>query len=317
MQYVNLGRSGLKISRVSLGSWLTYGNSVGQDTTDRIVRRAVDLGINLLDTADVYNRGEGEKALAGAIEGMRRENLVIASKCFFPMSDDVNDRGLSRKHIFESVHQSLSRLRTDYLDLYQCHRHDPDTPLGETVMAMDDLIRQGKVLYWGVSEWPAEAIIEAVEMAREGGMHPPISNQPKYNLFDREIERDVIPASEKYGVGQIVFSPLAQGVLSGKYSPGGDPAKDTRAGNDKVNMFIGRYLDAARLGQAARFAEMAARIGVPPSQAALAWCLRQPSVNSVIIGASRLEQLEENVVAGELTLSAEHIQELEELFPLS
>ncbi|MCA8958826.1 MAG: aldo/keto reductase, partial [Planctomycetes bacterium] len=188
MLYRTLGDSGLRVSTVSLGSWLTIGNVVGQDATDALVGRALDLGINLLDTADVYNRGEGERALAGALRGRRRQNLVLASKCYFPMSDDVNDRGLSRKHIHESVDQSLARLGTDYLDLYQCHRPDPDVPLRETVMAMDDLIRRGKVLYWGVSEWPADRIVEAVQLARANGWHAPISNQPKYNLFDRGIE---------------------------------------------------------------------------------------------------------------------------------
>ena len=181
MQYANLGRSGLKVSRVSFGCWLTVGNVLDQATSDDLVRRAVDLGINLLDTADVYNMGEGEIALGRAIEGLKRESLVIASKCFFPMSDEVNDRGLSRKHIVESVHASLRRLGTDYLDLYQCHRPDPETPVEETAMAMNDLIRQGKVLYWGVSYWPARLIVQAVQFCRSHGFHAPISNQPPYN----------------------------------------------------------------------------------------------------------------------------------------
>ena len=315
MRYVNLGRSGLKISNVSLGSWLTYGNVIEQDVADSVIGRALEVGINLLDTADIYNRGGGEKALAATIRGRRREHLVIATKCFFPMSDDVNDRGLSRKHIVESLHQSLARLATDYVDLYQCHRPDPETPLGETVMAMDDLIRQGKILYWGVSLWPASLIVEAVQLAHDNGWHAPISNQPKYNLFDRDIEEEVIPASERCGIGQIVFSPLAQGVLTGKYRDGENPGADTRAGNDRVNQFIGPYLSASRLTQAQGLVDLAARFDLRPAQVALAWCLRQPNVNSVIIGASRVEQLEENVAAADLELAPELLQQLEDLFP--
>ena len=317
MKYVNLGRSGLKISRVSLGSWLTFGNSVEQRMVDEVVGRAVDLGVNLLDTADVYNRGEGEKSLAKAIKGCRRTHLVLASKCFFPMSDDVNDRGLSRKHVFESLHASLSRLETDYLDLYQCHRPDPETPLGETVMAMDDLIRQGKILYWGVSEWPAERIVEAVELAESGGMHAPVSNQPKYNLLEREIEKDVIPASERVGVGQIVFSPLAQGVLAGKYRAGEAPAADTRAANPRINQFMGRYLTDDRLSQVARLLELCARYDVPPTQVALAWCLRIDNVNSVIVGANQVSQIEENAAAADSNLPPDLESALEKLFPAS
>ena len=315
MKYVNLGRSGLKISRVSLGSWLTFGNSVEQRVVDEVISRAIDLGVNLLDTADVYHRGEGEKSLAKAVKGRRREHLVLASKCFFPMSDDVNDRGLSRKHVFESVHATLSRLETDYLDLYQCHRPDPETPLGETVMAMDDLIRQGKVLYWGVSEWPAKRIVEAVELAEAGGMHAPISNQPKYNLLEREIEEDVIPASEGVGVGQIVFSPLAQGVLAGKYRAGDAPPADTRAANPRINQFMGRYLTEDRLSQVARFSDLCAQYEVRPTEVALAWCLRLDNVNSVIVGASKVSQIEENAAAAELVLQPDLERALEEVFP--
>jgi len=315
VEYRPLGRSGLKVSAVSLGSWLTMGNAIDQAGSDSLVRRAFDLGVNLFDTADVYHRGEGETALGRAIEGIARERLVIATKCFFPMSGDVNDRGLSRKHIFESVHGSLGRLGTDYLDLYQCHRPDPETPVEETAMAMSDLIRQGKVLYWGVSYWPAALIAQAVDFCNGADLHPPVSNQPPYNLFNREIETDVLSVSEDVGLSQIVYSPLAQGVLTGKYRKDQDPQAGSRAANEKVNQFIGQYLTDERLQQAARLVELATSHGMTPGQMALAWCLRQPNVSSVIVGASRVEQLEENVESVEKKLSSEALSHLEEIFP--
>lgn len=314
MQYGNLGRSGLVVSRISLGSWLTMGNAIEQATSDALIRRAVELGINLLDTADVYNIGEGEKALGAAISGLRREDLVIASKCFFPMSDGVNDRGLSRKHIHESVRGSLARLGLDYLDLYQCHRHDPQTPVEETAMAMDDLIRRGLVLYWGVSYWPARLIVQAVQFCRDHCLHAPISNQPPYNLLSRDLEAEVMAASAQVGVSQIVFSPLAQGVLSGKYGDGQRPA-DARASDGRANRFIGRYLRADCIERTQQLVALAERIGESPSKVALAWCLRRPEVASVIVGARTLAQLEENVAAVDLTLSDEITSELDRIFP--
>ena len=291
MRYSNLGRSGLKVSRVSLGSWLTIGNVVDQLTSDSMVRRALDLGINLFDTADVYNMGEGELALGKSIRGLRRESLVIASKCYFPMSDEVNDRGLSRKHVFESIDASLRRIGTDYLDLYQCHRPDPQTPVEETAMAMHDLIRQGKMLYWGVSYWPARLIVQAVQFCRTHGMHAPISNQPPYNLLNREIEAEVMPAAADIGVTQIVFSPLAQGVLSGKYPPGEQPVGDTRAADGRINRFIGRYMERDQLERAAKLVALAREAGHTATRVALAWCLRLPEISSVIIGARNTSQL--------------------------
>jgi len=315
MQYRNLGCSGLSVSKVSLGSWLTIGDSMDQPSTDSLIGHAIDLGINLLDTADVYNRGEAEKALAQAIHGRRREHLVLASKCFFPMSEDVNDRGLSRKHIFESVEASLRRLGTDYLDLYQCHRPDPQTPVRETLMAMDDLIRQGKILYWGVSMWSADQVKEAVDLARANSLHPPISNQPKYNLFDREIEMDVIPACEELGVGQIVYSPLAQGVLTGKYPVGVAPAAGSRAANARINQFVGRYMTPAHLEQSEALVALSVSFKLSASAVALAWCLRQSNVSSVIVGASQSLQLAENASAADVTLPDALVMELDGLFP--
>lgn len=314
MQYRRLGQSGLKVSAVSLGSWLTLGNTVDQVSTTRLVAVAREHGINLFDTADVYARGEGERALGKALAGARREELVLASKCYFPMSDDPNDCGLSRKHVFESLHGSLRRLGVEYLDLYQCHRRDPETPLEETVLAMADLVRQGKVLYWGVSQWPAFAIAQAAAFCRSHALPPPVSNQPLYNLFDRGLEAEIMPVASECGVGQIVFSPLAQGALTGKYAAGGTPDPSTRAGNERVNQFIGRYLTPQRAAQVQRFVQVAQRAGVRPAQLALAWCLRRPEVASVIVGATREEQLAENVAAADLDLPQDVLAELEQVF---
>jgi aryl-alcohol dehydrogenase-like predicted oxidoreductase len=220
-------RSGLVVSEVSVGSWLTLGSSVDRAGTREIVHRAFDLGVNLFDTADVYSNGAGEEALGDALAGIPRRYVVIATKCFFPMSERPNDRGLSRKHIFESIEGSLRRLGTDYVDLLQCHRYDPNTPVEETVRAFDDLVRQGKVLYWGVSEWSAEQIVDACRCADALHAVRPISNQPQYNALRRGIEAEVIPVSRREGLSQIAFSPLAQGALTGKYSGGRRPA--TRA----------------------------------------------------------------------------------------
>jgi aryl-alcohol dehydrogenase-like predicted oxidoreductase len=314
MRYRQLGRSGLRVSCVSLGSWLTLGLTVDQSATNRLVARARELGVNLFDTADVYHRGEGEKALGAALAGHRRQQVVIATKCFFPMSDDPNDRGLSRKHVHESIDQSLVRLRTDYVDLYQCHRPDPDVPLEETAMAMDDLIRRGKVLYWGVSMWPAALIERAVRLCQEHGWHAPISNQPVYNLLEREIEAEVLPACEELGVGQIVFSPLAQGVLTGKYRAGRPPAPGTRAADARVNQFIGKWLTPERLASVERFAGIAKELGQPPAVVALAWCLQRGNVASVIAGATSPAQLEQNCLAAELDLDPPAVQRIEAAF---
>lgn len=321
MEYRNLGNSGLQVSAISLGSWLTFGNTVHQGDAERVVHAAFAGGVNLFDTADIYNRGEGELCLGRSIQALPRDRLVLATKCFFPMSDDPNDRGLSRKHVFQSIHRSLQRLGTDYVDLYQCHRPDPQTPIAETCRAMDDLIRQGKVLYWGVSCWPPEAITEAVAFCERYGMHPPISNQPPYNLLDRHIEEHVIPTCERHGLGQIVFSPLAQGVLTGKYLPGAAPAADTRAGDERVNQFIGKYLHDDALARVDRLRALAREVGGMPGPLALAWILRRiegrPLVASAIVGARTVEQLEENLGAAALNLPDAVAEELDRVFAVA
>lgn len=306
MNYRRLGRSSVKVSEVAVGGWMTHGRSIGDDVTTAIVHRAFDLGINFFDTADVYNNGEAEKALAKAIQGLRRADLFIATKCFFPMSDRPNDRGLSRKHIFESVHDSLKRLDTDYIDLMQCHRWDPDTRLEESVRAFEDLIRQGKILYWGVSEWKAHQIAEAVQTAERLNAFAPISNQPNYSMLQRYIEESVLPACEAMGLGQVCFSPLSQGALTGKYKPGSPAPTGSRGADEKSNMWMGGVLADDVLKRIERLAAFAEECGSPSLAAfALAWCLRQPGVSSVIIGATKPEQVEANAQASGLTFDDE------------
>lgn len=313
MNYRKLGRCGVRVSEVALGGWLTHGRTLSDETTSQLVHRAFELGVNFFDTADVYNRGEAEKALAVAIKQLRREDLFIATKCFFPMSDLPNDRGLSRKHIFESVHASLKRLQLDYIDLYQFHRLDPETPIDETVRAIDDLIRQGKVLYWGTSEWPAHKITEAVLTAKELNACSPASNQPSYSMFARGIEDAVLPVSEQHGIGNVVFSPLAQGVLSGKYLPGQPMPEGSRGADDKSNMFMGAVLEESNLKRVQELKSYAETLDCTLPQFALAWCLRQKAVSSVIVGATSLAQLEANVTASGVSFGTDVWKKAEDI----
>lgn len=309
-----LGRSGLQVSEISLGSWLTLGSRVDFTETARLVHRAFDLGINLFDTADVYARGDAERALGESLLELPRQQIVLASKSFFPMSEHPNDRGLSRKHIVDSVEGSLRRLRTDYLDLHQCHRADADVPMEETVRAYEDLIRQGKVLYWGVSMWSAPQIAQACGLADQYGGYRPISNQPSYSILRREIESGVLPTSEREGLGQLVFSPLAQGALTGKYS-GGKIPDQSRANDPERNLWMARYLDSDVLDRVDQLRPIAEDLGITLAQLALAWCLRKSNVSSVIVGATRIEQLEENAKSTGIELSSESIAQIEKIFP--
>ncbi|MBA4294099.1 aldo/keto reductase [bacterium] len=313
MQYRKLGKWGIRVSTVSLGGWLTHGRSLEDDQTEAIVKGAFDLGINFFDTADVYNNGEAEISLAKAVKGLRRDDLVIGTKCFFPMTPGVNDRGLGRKHIFESVHHSLKRLRMDYVDLMQFHRFDPETPMEETVRAIDDLIRQGKVMYWGVSEWSSAQITRVCHVAKELNCCLPVSNQPRYNMLDRKIEARVIPASEQYGLGQVVFSPLAQGVLTGKYEPKKAPPAGSRGADESSNMFMANDLSEAVLAKVKALGPVAKEQGCTVGQLALAWCLRQSNVSSVIVGATSVKQLEENAGASDLEIPAEVFERCNEI----
>ena len=311
---------------VGLGSWLTIGNAVDDDASRRLVRHAFEHGINLFDTADVYNLGEGERALGAALADLPRQRVVVATKCFFPMSDDPNDRGLSRKHIHESLRASLRRLGTDYVDLYQCHRFDDETPVRETALAMHDLIQQGHALYWGTSQWPAERIAEVVALCRAEGWHVPISNQPLYNLFRRDIEAAIIPTCQRLGLGQLVYSPLAQGVLTGKYAPGAPLPSGTRATEDSGKNFVSRYLTDDHLLRAQQLVALAQQHGWTATQVALAFCLAQRTqlaepcqhvggVSSVLVGARDEQQLAGSLAAVDVELSADCRQELERIFP--
>lgn len=314
MEYRQLGHSGLRVSEVSLGSWLTFGATVDGAATTAVVRAALDAGVNCFDTADVYAGGAAEEALREALRGQPRHQLVIATKAFFPMSDGPNDRGLSRKHLFESVHASLRRLGTDYLDLHQCHRADPSVPVEETVRAYEDLIRQGKVLYWGTSEWEAPQIEAALGAADRCGGYRPISNQPQYSLLRRGIERAVLPLCAREGIGQVVWSPLAQGVLTGKYRPGERPP-GTRAADPFQSRFMEAFLVDDVLARVERLRPLAADLGLSVAQLALAWCLRDRSVASVIVGATRPGQLLENAKASGVTLPEDALRALEAIFP--
>jgi voltage-dependent potassium channel beta subunit len=315
MEYRNLGRSGLKMSTVGIGSWLTFGSAVEEAATRACVRAAVEAGVNFIDTADVYARGEAEKVLGPVLAEHRRSDLVIATKLFWPMSENANDRGLSRKHIMESVEGSLRRLRTDYIDLYQCHRPDPETPVEETVRAMSDLVRAGKILYWGTSVWSAGQIMEAVGAARAWLGYQPISNQPSYSLLNRAIEHEILPVCEREGIGQVVFSPLAQGILTGKYADGKVPS-GSRLADEKRNTFVKPLATRENHERVRRLAALAREIDATPAQVALAWCLRRSSIASVIVGVTKPEQVAENVRAAALELPEPLVVRLEEIFPL-
>lgn len=314
MKYRRLGRSGLKVSEISLGSWLTYGKSVESDTAERTIKQAYDLGINFFDSANVYEQGEGERVMARALRSYPRESYVITTKAFFPMGDGPNDRGLSRKHIMEQLHGSLRRMQLDYVDIFYCHRYDPDTPVEETLRAIDDLIRQGKILYAGVSEWTAAQIEEAVAVADSKLLDRIVVNQPRYSLLNRGIEKEIIPVSQKYGIGQVVFSPLQQGVLTGKYQGEVIP-EDSRAANEDINQWIKGYITKDVLDRVNELTAIAEDIGVSTAQLALAWVLHKPGIVSALVGASRPEQIVENAGATEVRLNPEVIEQIEELFP--
>ena len=305
MLYRRLGRYGVKVSEVALGGWLTQGRSITDEATSSVVRKAFDLGVNFFDTADAYNGGEAEKALAKACKDFRRQDLFIATKCFFAITDRPNDQGLSRKHIVESVNNSLKRLDTDYIDLMQFHRFDPNTPVDESVRAIDDLIRQGKVLYWGVSEWRAHQISLAVQVSRELNANPPASNQPRYSMIGRGIEESVLPTCANFGLGVVVFSPLAQGILTGKYKPGQPAPEGSRGADGTSNMWMGDLKDEQLLARVQTLKALTEQNGCTLAQFALAWILKRNDVSSVIVGATKPEQIEDNAAASGLAFPDE------------
>jgi aryl-alcohol dehydrogenase-like predicted oxidoreductase len=316
MHFRRLGPWGLKLSEIGLGSWLTL--QPGDDERAITLHRtAYERGINFFDTANAYAAGAAEVLVGQALKPFRRDTFVLATKLYWPLRDwpaplaGANDRGLSRKHIFEQCHASLKRLDVEYIDLYQCHRYDAETPLIETCRAMSDLITQGKALYWGVSEWTADQIAEAVKIAGSEGWHPPVSNQPVYNMLERHWEKDVFPMCEKLGLGIVNFSPLAEGLLTGKYRAGLPPAPGTRAADPKAGAFITPRMTPGTLEKIARLAEVAAGLGVSLPVLALAWCLRRSEITSCIIGATRPQQVEENVKASGLKLDAATLKRVE------
>jgi aryl-alcohol dehydrogenase-like predicted oxidoreductase len=313
MEYRHLGRSGLKISEIAYGNWITHGSQVAEDAARACVAAALDEGITTFDTADVYAGTAAEEVLGRALHGVRRESVEICTKVFWPTGPGVNDRGLSRKHIMESAHASLRRLQTGYLDLYQAHRYDHQTPLQETLRAFDDLVRQGKVLYIGVSEWRAEEIAAALRIADEMGFDRIVSNQPQYNLVWRVIEAEVIPLAEKEGIGQIVFSPIGQGVLTGKYRPGEAPPAGSRATDPSGASFIERWLNDDVLTRVAQLPPIADAAGLSLAQLAVAWVLQNQNVSAAIVGATRPEQVRENARAAGVRLAPEIMQRIDEV----
>src|SRR5437764_8709704 len=313
MEYRHLGRAGVRVSTISLGSWLTYGGPVAEETAAACVRRAYDLGINLFDAANVYQGGAAEEVLGRALRDIPRHSYVLATKAYWPMGQDPNNRGLSRKHIMEQCHASLRRLGTDYIDLYQCHRYDAETPLEETLRALDDLVTHGKALYVGVSEWSAVQIDDAVYTARELNLDRIASNQPVYNMLQRYIERDVLPLCEREGIGQVVFSPLSQGILTGKYKPGQQPEQGTRAADPEAGSFMQDLINDKVLTAVQNLQTLAQQNGYTLSQMALAWVLRKQIVSAAIIGASRPQQVEENAKASEITLTEDVLHQIDEI----
>lgn len=298
MEYRRVGQWGLRVSTVGLGSWLVF-NEGDQERADRIHRAAYESGINFYDTANAYAAGATEAVVGRALAPYRRDTIVLATKLFWPLRDwpfpGANDRGLSRKRILEQCEASLRRLDTDYVDLYQCHRFDPETPLEETCRAMNDLVDHGKALYWGVSEWTADQIQEAVTLCREAGWHVPISNQPVYNMLERHWEVDVFPACRQLGLGIVNFSPLCQGLLTGKYvdaTPAG-----SRAAHEQQGQWLRNRMTPENLGRVRKLAEIASGAGLPLGHLALAWCHRRTEIASTIVGASSEAQVRENAAA--------------------
>jgi len=315
METRNLGTSGLKISEIAYGNWLTHGSQVEEDAALACVRRALDEGITTFDTADVYANTAAETVLGKALKGERREGMEIFTKVYFPTGPGAhNDHGLSRKHIMESINGSLKRLGTDYVDLYQAHRYDYETPLEETMEAFADVVHSGKAHYIGVSEWTADQIRRAHTLAR-GLRVPFVSNQPQYNMIWRVIETEVVPTCEELGIGQIVWSPIGQGVLTGKYLPGQAPPEGSRATDDKGgSFFIKRYLEDGVLERVQQLKPIAQDAGLSLAQLAVAWVLQNENVSAAIIGASRPEQVTENVKAAGVRLDDVAMKMIDEIF---
>ncbi len=312
MEHRRVGTSGLWVSELAYGNWITHASQVEEDRAKACVNEALDCGITTFDTADIYAETKAEEVMGRALQGQRREGLEIFTKLFWPIGPGANERGLGRKHIREACDGSLRRLGVDYIDLYQAHRFDYHTPLEETLRAFDDLIRAGKVLYVGVSEWTAEQIEEAVKIADQLGLDRIVSNQPQYSMLWRVIEGKVIPTSQKYGIGQIVWSPVAQGVLAGKYPPGKPIPEGSRATTAEGATYVKQWLSDEVRERVELLRPIATDLGLSMSQLALAWVLANPAVSAAIIGASRPEQITENVQACGVTLDAGVLSQIDD-----
>ena len=309
MRYRLLGSSDLQVSEISLGSWMTYGGGVAAGQAEACVEKAFEVGINFIDTANVYSGGRAEEFLGEVLASRPRDSYVLATKLYFPMSD--TDRGLSREQVFKQIDASLARLRTDHVDLYQCHRYDWNTPLEETMEALTEVVRQGKARYLGFSEWPVEKIAEAMEMP---GVERFVSSQPQYSMIWRGPERDVIPYCAEHGISQIVWSPLAQGVLTGKYAPGSPPPSDSRAAHESMSYFFDERLRSDDLLlRVQELTGVARELGISTAQLALAWALHEPNVASAIIGATRPQQVEDNAGASGIELDEETLARIDEI----
>ena len=314
MHYRRLGKLGIKVSEISLGAWVTFGNQIDEKAASNLVHAAYEQGVNFFDNADVYAKGRAEEILGKAIADIPRENLVLSSKVFFPTSDDVNGRGLSRKHITEALHASLKRMGVDYLDIYFCHRHDPDTTVQEVVQTMDMLVRRGEILYWGTSQWSVFNLMRAIAFAKQNGLIPPMVEQPKYNLFHRTfVENELAPLANEYGIGLTTYSPLNSGVLTGKYNDG--VPEGSRAAMEEMGWMQTRLTPEA-IEKVRTLGEIAKEIGATTAQLSLAWLLRRNEVSSVITGATRPEQLDENLAASEFVdaLTDEVLDKIDHVF---
>lgn len=311
MPYRNMGRCGLKLSTFALGGWTTFGGSVKDFTSIRsILHRAYESGINFFDIADVYAHGDAERMMGGALKELPRHELVISSKVFWPMSEDINDKGLSRKHILESVNKSLQRIGTEYLDIYFCHRYDEDTPVEETIRIMDDLIHHGKILYWGTSEWTADQIQEAMDICETYGYYKPQVEQPQYSLIAREkFEYNAQPKAEEHGLGLVTWSPLASGLLTGKYDSGINEGRLAKMDYLRESLYTEKNIERVK-----QMKKIADEMECSRSQLALAWVAAQPGMTSVILGATNVEQLQENLGALKVNITPEVDQDLKMLF---
>lgn len=313
MHYRRLGRSGLKVSEVSLGAWITFGAQLGEEAASELIHAAYEHGINFIDNADMYAGGMAEELMGRAIKDLPREALLLSSKVFWPTFPGPNGRGLSRKHINESLHASLRRVGVDYFDLYFCHRYDPDTPIEEVVWAMNDLVRQGKILYWGTSEWEATQVMQAIGVARQLNLIGPSVEQPQYNMFHRRrVELELAPIAREFGLGLTTYSPLYYGILSGKYNDG--IPEGSRASLPDM-AWVRDRITPERVTITRQLTQLAQQLGMTTAQLAIAWILRRKEVSSVITGATSLEQLDENIAAGDFaeSLSDDILDQIERI----